>query len=293
MKWNTLSAIVFILFSSSLSFAGGPWPIGTGNGFFQMGFSTKQWDGRYEGTYSSTILRDLNRNVRESNLIFYGEYGLSSKLTLVGDIAYRMQHTSETVLNAERAPFTEVLPAGSLNSTSNPGLQLKYALPTDKVALALMGRWQPNLSSRDASIGLQSDYDAATYSFGFALGSGSANSYWSLESAFIVRGNSYGEGIGGNFQWGYKLRSATYLILDVNYVVTLENGTYDDGNFAQTAAFTDNQGYLAYGAKVYSKFHKNFSFNLALYSGFAVVNQGNQPSGLFGGIAYELSKKNE
>lgn len=290
MKWNGVLALLLCIGLGSSAFAGGPWPIGKGNGFFQAGFTTKRWDGRYQGTYSNTVFRDLNRQVRESNFTFYGEYGLGEKLTLVGDITYRMQVTSDELLAASQEPFSTLLPAGSLNALSNPGLQLKYALPTQKFASALTARWQPNTSTRDAVIGLQSDYDAGTYSLGFALGNGSANTYWSMESAFMVRGNSYGEGIGGNFQWGYKVRPETYLILDVNYVVTLENGTHDDGNFAQTATFTDNQGYLAYGAKVYSKFYKNLSFNLALYSGFAVVNQGNQPSGIFGGIAYELSK---
>jgi hypothetical protein len=94
----------------------------------------------------------------------------------------------------------------------------------------------------------------------------------------------------GNFQYGYKVRPKTYLIFDLNYMVSFENGTNDAGKYAQTATYIDNQGYVAYGAKIYSQFYKNLSFNLAFYSGFAVINQGNQPGGIFGGIAYELKK---
>jgi hypothetical protein len=285
------ASFTFLLIGFSLTaFAGGPWATGKGNGYFQPGFTAKNWDGRYQGTYASTIFRDLNRRAYEYNLTFYGEYGISDKLTLVADAFYRFQGTEDEVLNAQENPFLEVLPSGTLSAPGNPGIQLKYHFKMGALASAAYVRFQPNFSSADAAIGLRTDYDANTYTTGIMLGQGFKRSYWSFDVGFAARSNNYAESVVGNFQYGYAIRPKTYLILDINYMVSLENGTNNGGNFEQTATYIDNQGFVAFGPKLFGQLYQNLSFNIAFYSGFAVINQGNQPGGIFGGIAYELNK---
>ncbi|MGB0431726.1 MAG: hypothetical protein ACPGLV_14730, partial [Bacteroidia bacterium] len=281
---------VGLVMVSVFAFAGGPWATGKANGYFQPGFTTKNWNGRYQGTYANTIFRDLNRQVNETNITFYGEYGLSDKITIVADAYYRLQSTSGQTLNPTENPFATVLPSGQLNAFGNPGLMAKYHFSVGNLAAAAYGKISPNISRRDEVIGLQSDYNATAATFGFFIGQGFSKSYWSFDAGFCARANNYSESILGNFQYGYAIRPKTYLILDINYMVSFENGTYNAGNIEQTATYIDNQGYVAYGAKVYSQLYKNISFNLAFYSGFAVINQGNQPGGIFGGIAYELNQ---
>lgn len=282
-------SLVFLLISLQAT-AGGPWAIGKGNGYYQVGFTTKGWNGRYQGSYANTNLRDLHRRVTESSFGFFGEYGLGKRLTLGLDAYYRLQRTADETRDAEVNPFREVLPAGNLAGLGNPGILLKYQIPSDKWAFSVYGRWQPNVGARDAAIGLQTDVNAHTYTGGLMLGRGTKIGYWSGDIGIGVRSNDYGEQIQGNLQYGFKIKENFYAILDINYVVTMENGKHENGNFAQTATYIDNQGFVAYGPKVYAKVHKNVSFNVAAYSGFAVVNQGNQPRGIFGAIAYEINK---
>ncbi|MFY0672172.1 MAG: hypothetical protein JXQ87_02130 [Bacteroidia bacterium] len=281
---------IFCITISVALFAGGPWPAGKGNGYFQPGFTAKNWDGRYQGTYANTIFRDLNRKAYEYNITFYGEYGISDKITLIADAFYRFQGTEDEILNAQENPFSEILPSGNLSAPGNPAIQLKYHFKIGSIASAAYLRFQPNFSSADEVIGLRTDYDANAYTSGIMLGQGFEKSYWSFDAGIAVRSNNYAESVVGNFQYGYAIRPKTYLILDINYMVSLENGTNYGGSFEQTATYLDNQGFVAYGAKLYSQFHKNLSFNIAFYSGFAVINQGNQPGGIFGGIAYQLNK---
>lgn len=279
----------FLLITLSC-FAGGPWATGKGNGYYQLGFTSKGWNGRYAGTYAATIPRDFHRRVTESSLGFFGEYGLTDQLTLGIDAYLRQQSTSEELRNPEQNPFDEVLYSGELMGLGNPGILLKYQIPKMPIALSFYGRWQPNVAARDASIGLQTDFDAHAYSAGVLFGNGYDKSYWSADIGFSARSNQYSEQIQGNIQYGFLVMKNVYAIVDVNYVVSMENGQHDDGNYAQTATFIDNQGFLAYGPKIYAKVHENFSFNVAAYSGLAVVNQGNQPRGIFAAIAYEIDK---
>ena len=288
MKY-VLITVVF-LSTTLASMAGGPWAVGKGNGYYQLGFTSKGWNGRYQGTYAATIPRDFHRRVTESSLSFFGEYGLTDQLTLGIDAYLRQQATSEELRMPVKNPFDGVLTAGELVGLGNPGILLKYQFPKTALAFSVYGRWQPNLASRNGQIGLQTDINANAYSAGLLLGKGYDKSYWSADLGFGVRSNGYGEQVQGNLQYGHSIFKDAYLILDINYVVSMENGMHDDGTYAQTATFVDNQGFVAYGPKFYAKFHENWSFNVAAYSGFAVVNQGNQPRGIFVAIAHEIKK---
>ncbi|MCB0737941.1 MAG: hypothetical protein KDC92_10540 [Bacteroidetes bacterium] len=286
---QVLGLAILIGFTTNV-FGGGPWLEKKGNGYFQIGGNSKVWDGRYQGTYSNTFYRDLNRKVRESFVSAYAEYGLTSKITLVGELPFRQQSTSNDLLNGTDSTFSTVLPKGSLVGWGNPSLGMKIPLKTDGLKMAAQLRYWFNASSYNATAGLRSDYDAASIMPSIFIGNSGNKHYWSFDAGFLIRGNNYGESIMGNGQYGYSFWENGYLIIDMNYVFTLENGTHDDGTAVQTATFLDNQGYVSYGLKWYQKLSGPFSFNVAAYSGFAVVNQGTQPGGIFGGFAYELKK---
>ena len=88
------------------------------------------------------------------------------------------------------------------------------------MAAAASTRFQPNFSSADAAIGLRTDYDANSYTTGIMLGQGFQKSYWSYDAGLAIRSNNYADSIGGNLQYGFALRPKTYLILDINRVVS-------------------------------------------------------------------------
>lgn len=52
------------------------------------------------------------------------------------------------------------------------------------------------------------------------LGQGFQKSYWSYDAGLAIRSNNYADSIGGNLQYGFALRPKTYLILDINRVVS-------------------------------------------------------------------------
>lgn len=283
-----VSIMVFLTGFSISAMAGGPWLQKKGNGYFQVGGSSKSWDGRYQGGYSSTFYRDLNRDITEGYLAFYGEYGISEKLTLIADVPWRFQISSDDLNEVSDSIFSDTLSSGNLSALANPSIALKYPLKTEGLNISVQMKIWANLSSYDVLTGLRSDYDAFSYSPSIIFGKSGTKHYWSFDIGPVIRSNGYGESVTGNFQYGYSLWKKSYAILDINYLVAFENGTYNNESSAHTGTFLDNQGYVSYGLKVYQRVTKSLSFNVAAYSGFAVINQGTQPRGYFGGIAYEL-----
>lgn len=275
------------LLFSIVSFAGGPWPTGKGKSFLQIAGSWKSWDARFDGTYSNTILRDFNRRTYEQSIFFYSEIGLTDRLSFISNVPFRFQRTGEEKLNPERTPFDTVLAPGNLSGFGNVQLGMNYSLGGDKITKAIQIDILTNSASENSGVGLRTGYNGWGFYPSVHIGQGFENSYYSIQAGLQIWTNQLSENISANFQYGYEIFKDAFVIADIHIQLSLGNGTQPAGNFAQTALFIDNQGYVSSGLKGYWKFADQFSLTLAGYGGFAVINQGNQPGGIFVGFAYE------
>ena len=268
--------------------AGGPWPTGAKKTYFQLGFSTKTWDGRYEGTYANTISYNLNHPVTEHNIGLYGEYGISDQLSLIAESSI-LHISTDIKVNADGA-FSQVLPYGEIIGLGSTRISAKYSLDGGKLNKAVLLKVRPNLTSFDEEKGLKTGYDNWSYTAAISLGQGKGKSYWQFDIGMELNTNNYADNIVGTAQYGYKISPAIHLIADVNYVISLENGTYDDGNYHHTALYLDNQGFVATGLKVYAQVAPTLFVNVGYYSGFGVINQGDQLGAIFAGIAFKAKE---
>lgn len=267
----------------------GVWPKGKGKGYIQLGGTSKSWSGRFQGDYSNTIRRELWRNVRETNISIYGEYGISDRLTLIANIPYVMLHSSEdsNILMAADNPFDTALPAGKLNGLGNVSVALQYPILQKGMVVTAQGKITTATASFDSTSGLRTGYDAWGLGLSGMAGTAFKRSYLTFELGGEVRSNKYSPNIITNFEYGFTPNNSTYIIGTLSGVYSFSSGTYNNSTSEQTATYLDNQGYLSYGIKIYQKIGNHFSVNVMAASGRAVVNQGTQPSGIYGGIAYE------
>ncbi|MBI1185712.1 hypothetical protein GC194_15705 [bacterium] len=281
--------ILLLLATVNQLFAGGPWATGKGNAFFEAGFTTKSWTGRFAGDYQNSVTQQLNRKVSESNWLFYAEYGISQKLSAVFNGSYNLVATGVELLPDAGKDYSNLLASGRLAAPGNPALTLKYQLGNGSVAWSVYGTYQPNFSSGIIEKGLQTDFNGSAFTGGLWLGQGLEKWYWQLSSGFCARSNHYAESVVGNAQIGYQLWRNAWLIADANYVVSMQNGTHIKSCYEQTGLYLDNKGYVACGAKLFAQIKGNFYGTLACYTGFGVTNSGNQLGAGYGGIAYKIS----
>ncbi len=285
---NNIITIISLLLISSLSLLGHVWPQEKGSGYLQVSFTTKNYNGGYFGTYTDFMVRDLWRNVSESAVMLYGEYGLTDKLTLIVDMPFRWQKTSETLNTPTENPFLLPLPAGKLSGLGNVSFAAQYPILQKDFVFTVQTKLATNTSRFDETSGLRTGQDNFTFTPSLLYGKGFARSYLTFELGVSASTNNYANTLVANFEYGRSFFEAkTYLIATVNAVYSFQNGTYNDAASLQTVTYLDNQGYVSYGIKVFQKLGTHLRLTANIASGRGIVNSGNQPIGIFVGLAYE------
>ncbi|NOZ46018.1 MAG: hypothetical protein GXO79_04465 [Chlorobi bacterium] len=284
LKIIKLAILFFLIISQSFA---GVWTRQKGSGYSQLSFTTKSYQNRYIGGYSDTEIFRMRRAVTQTGFFFYGEYGISDKLTLITNIPFYSLNTSNVINTDPANPYSDTLAAGSLTGLGNVNVSLRYPVKTDGLLISLQLSTEINSSVYDDFTGLRTGFDAWTFTPSILLGKGFSNQYFSFETGAFIRTNGYNQGIIAHAEYGWTPNNKTYLIGVTNGVFKLTNGTYNDKNSKHTATFIDNQGYIAIGAKLFQKISSHFSLNITYFTGFAVINEGDNPGGLYFGLAYE------
>jgi len=188
MKNIFFGSILMVLFSTQV-FAGGPWPQPKGKGYFKL----SEWWTVFDQHYTDTGLIDPNLTSGIFNTAFYGEYGITDRLTLIGNANL----FSRNYVNNLRSGTTGdlIIEGDALNSLGDIDLGVKYGLtkPGAKIPLALSltfgipsgtasGGRENNLATGDGEFNQILQLDGGT---GFKLGNLSA-----YTSAYVGINNS-------------------------------------------------------------------------------------------------------
>ena len=280
--------LLFLLCLPIVVFAGGPWVKGKGKHYSQIGITSKSYSGRYIGTYVATSHIELNRRVVLNQAWLYSEIGIGGEMDVIVNLPFSYSYTSIDPSLSKDTSFSNPLPPSELTAFDNISISLKRNFIEKKWLISGQLNVLANTSSRINDSGIQTGYNAWGITPTILFGKGKEKSFISGEVGLRYLTNKYASSSVFNFSYGGKLSKTTWLIGEVSGLVSFENGTHYDGNFEQTALYVDNQGFVAYGIKIAQNITENFALNLAAYSGFAVVNQGDNAGQLFLGISYKV-----
>ena len=187
------------------------------------------------------------REITQTALATYAEYGLKDDLTLIGSLAIQFLDTGS--LNANATIPVPTITSESETKLGNLVLGLRQQLADDDYALAAQLAFELPTGSLDRSSGLSSGLDAFTFLPTLSVGRGFGKSYAQAYLGAGLRTNDYSSDWRLGAEYGYRF-DKLQLAFNVDLVETLLAGSENSGaSNEQTALYVDQQEYLAFGFK--------------------------------------------
>lgn len=247
---------VFLLLLSTLllsPLAAGPWPKPKGNAYFKLYEFWLQFDQHY--TSNGEI--DPNATLGLYNTALYGEYGITDRLTVFGNIPFFSRSTINNQLSGTRGNI--IIPGDAINGFGDVDLGLRLGLtrPGAPVALAASvsfglplgedaGGAQMNLQTGDGEFN-QTLLLEAGKSFRFG---GKTDGYVSANLGINNRSNGFSD------EWRFGLEAGlniahkrVWLIGRLMGSESMFNGETAASN-PTTSIFSNNAEYLSVGGEV-------------------------------------------
>lgn len=254
--------LIYLLFLATCSlYAGGPWANGKGHGYAQVGISLNYYNKIFAPNGGLT----LNRAVHDNTYQFYGEYGLSDKLSIIGFVPFKSLRTTEPPIGNP----TNLLPSGSLNALGNVSLAGKYTLYDKNIRIAGQLLIESGVHSVKNDIGLRTGYAAWVAVPSILAGASSHKFYGFINAGYAFRSNGYSEEVRGDLEIGYTPAKSFWVAAVFNNKFSMKNGNVSEGNVAQTALYVNNQMYSAWGLKLAKGIGEKFGINISAYGAFA------------------------
>ncbi len=277
-----------LLLITSVSIAGGGWPQQKNKGYFKLGQNVIRSDQFY----------DLQGDIIDITTIslyttsFYGEYGITDRLTAIAYIPFFVRSTLNEV---ERRPSGNVEPGDEVNSFGDTDIGIKYGwTPGKKIALATtltfglpLGKTAGGTTdSGDARILQTGDgefnqmlFVDASYSFQ------TVPLYTSLGVGINNRTDGFSDEFRFSFELGYQPIEGLNAAFKLYSTNSLENG--DSGGGAGSGVFGNNVEYLSFGPEI--SYAPNGSFGISISAAYAASGQNLLASPNYGlGLFYKL-----
>ena len=252
---NYLVLFLISIFSTTV-FAGGPWPQAKGNGYFKL----SEWWTIFDQHYTDQGLIDPNVTTGIFNTTFYGEYGLTDRLTTVANVPLLSRNYNN---NLRSATTNEIIAVGdAINSIGDIDLGFKYGLTKQgsKVPVSLsvifglptgksVGGVLNNLQTGDGEFNQIIQLDAGT---GLNIGD-KIPAYISGYLGFNNRTQDFSEEIRYGLEFGIGLaQKKLWLNTKLNVVESLKNGAIAE-TVTSTSIFANNTEFtsIAFEANLY------------------------------------------
>jgi len=239
---NLSISILLIFIAISTALAGGPWPQAQGKGYFKL----SEWWTVFDQHYTDAGLIDPNVTSGIYNTSFYGEYGITDRLTSVVNVPLLSRNY---VNNLRSGTTNEIIVAGdAINTIGDIDVGIKLGLTNKNagipIALSLTlgiptgtasGGSQENLQTGDGEFNQVIQLDAGK---GFKLGSASA--YLSAYSAFNNRTNGFSEEFRYGLEFGLgSFNNRLWTTAKLTVVESLKNGETAE-TVTSTSLFANN-----------------------------------------------------
>lgn len=251
MRSLILSALFFFCASATVT-AGGPWPQPKGSAYLKL----SEWWIIADQHFTDNGQIDPNVTGGIYQTFLYGEYGLSDRWTLVGNLGLFSRATVNNVVSGTTGEL--LIPGDAINSLGDSELGIKFALNANRrVALSAtltlglplgqsLGGSQDNLQTGDGEFNQLLRFDTGT---GFRLGSLPA--YASAYGGFNQRTNGFSD------EWRFGLEAGVRLLSDklgltgrLDIVESLRNGDAANNPAAATGVFANNTEFVSISGEI-------------------------------------------
>lgn len=227
--------------------ASSPWTQERGGGFFQIsGYSIDSYERLFDDDDGSFR---TGREITDSTLEFYGEYGISDRLTLIGNLPFKFQESGKAVSNPTLTPTT--IAAGDLSRLGN----VRVGLRTEFIDRAALFSGQLDLEiptgTFDRQTGLSTGLDAVTLTPTVSVGRG-----WGRFHAFgylgaALRSDDFSHSRLMGAEGGVRLFGRLSVVGLIDSVESFEDGDVAlPRENLETGLYVNDQEYLAHGVKL-------------------------------------------
>lgn len=241
---HTLLATLFVFAVFSLA-AQSPWARSKAGFYAQLGYHTIPTYTTLFGPDGDDI--NITREVSESTLQLYGEYGITSRTTAVVSLPYRIN--SRGARNPDQPLMFAHEDTGSISGLGNVSLAVRHQILTGKLALAGTLRVDLPAGAGKPLAGLRTGFDALTIQPTVSAGMGFGKVYWFAYGGYALRTNDYSHYVNGGVEAGVAL-GPVWLSAFSDLTLSLENGDRPvTGLDALTSLFDNNQGWVSMGIK--------------------------------------------
>lgn len=238
---------------TSLSLVAGPWPQPKGKGYFKL----YEWWTQFDQHYTSNGEIDPNATLGLYNTSFYGEYGLTDRLTGVVNLPLFSRSTINAQLSGTRGNV--ITPGDAINGIGDTDVAIRYALNAPGSALPLSATLTLGLPLGESAGGEQGNLQTGDGEFNqmLTLAAGKSLSLGDNTSGYVsaqIGFNNRTEGFSDEFRYGLEggLGFADRRLWVIGRMIgssSLMNGETAATN-PTTSIFSNNAEYLSLGGEV-------------------------------------------
>lgn len=248
-----MKKLLFLLLTNTLLLqlhAGGPWPQPAGSGYFKL----SQWWIVFDQHYTDAGLIDPNVTTGIFNTTFYGEYGLTDRLTVIANAPLFSRSYNNNIVSGTTG---ETIQAGeAINGIGDIDLGVKYGLNRPGSTYAFSASLFLGLPTGEASGGSQGNLQTGDGEFNqliqFDLGRSFQLSEKIPAYASAYAGvNNRSQGFSEEFRYGVELgvgliERKLWLTGRLNTVESFKNGDTAE-NTNSTSIFANNTEFSSVG----------------------------------------------
>jgi len=234
--------LLLSLFITSSIFAQSPWVKDQGDLFVNLSYSTIS---DYDELFGDPDY-NLERTITDRTYQLYGEYGLTSKTTILINLPLKSIHIEDL---ADPNVFSGTIP-GTKTALGNIQFGLKHQFYNKNWILAGQISAEINTSYYNNDTGIRTGYDAATITPLFLAGKSFGKNFFQSFVGLNIRSNNYSSNFKIGGELGRNITRNFILIGFINISESFKDGTIDLPFVnEQTALYVNNQEYAAYGLK--------------------------------------------
>jgi protein XagA len=217
------------------------WPKSKGSGFYKFDFSTIQATDVFSPKGDLIPTRDLGT----STASFYGEYGITNKITAIAYVPFLVNSTAGAL------PASGTIPASTSASFSSFGdvdLGFRIALPVKNIAMSVNVLFGLPTGSPTQADGLATGDGEFNQMIKLAIGTGKTRWWTQGAVGYNNRTKGYSSEFRYDFEFGYKFFNDRLLtILKLNGVESLKNGTVAS---SKTGLFSNDVVFAGIGPEI-------------------------------------------
>ena len=267
-----------LLFAGFSMQAQSPWTRSKAGFYTQLAYNAIPRYDELFGDIDGGNGRQLEREISEGTLQFYGEYGLGRKTTVLFSAPLRFLKSGN--LTGQNS----TLVSGNCVHFGNISLAARHRFLDKNVAISGQLRLDLPTSRYDDDLGLRGGYDAITVLPMLSMGKGYRRSYWFGYGGFGYRSGGYSDFLQFGIEAGWEVKKL-YLIGFSEYLRPLENGEVQlTQNNLKTGMYVDNQGFWSVGGKLIYQQNRFYGFGLHFASVVEAYNLPRKPA--LGVMAY-------